>query len=119
MKKGGLKVKTNSKDVFTLQTMGEYIKWLVENNITHEGILLELIPLDECVECVKQLNCDEPSFASLPKVLLKVEKRINRLKQLLESKASKLILEHEVKRLHVALKHLDLFFRGTWPVTAE
>ena len=112
-------MKTDSIGLFTLQTIAEHIKWLVGNNITHEGILLELIPLDEYVERVKQLNCDEPSLASLPKVLLKVENRINRLKRLLESKASKLVLEHEVKRLNVTLKHLDLFFRGAWPVAAE
>lgn len=105
-------MKTNSERLFTLQTMGEHIKWLVENNITHEGILLELSPLDEYVEYIKQLNCDEPSFEQLPNVLLKVENRIHRFKRLLDTKASKLILEHEAKRLNITLKHLDLFFRG-------
>ena len=105
-------MKSNSERLSTLQTIGEHIKWLVENNITHEGILLELSPLDEYIEYIKKLHCDEPSFEQLPNVLLKVENRIHRFKRLLDAKASKLILEHEAKRLNITLKHLDLFFRG-------
>lgn len=105
-------MKTNSEGLLTLRKIGEQIKWLVENDITHDGILLELNPLDEYVEYIKQLHCNEPSFEQLPIVLLKVENRIYRFKRLLEAKASKRVLEHEAKRLHITLKHLDLFFRG-------
>ena len=105
-------MQTNSERLITLKTIGEHIKWLVENDITHDGILLELSPLDKYIEYIKQLNCDEPSFEQLPNVLLKVENRINRFKRLLDAKSSKLILEHEAKRLNITLKHLDLFFRG-------
>ena len=96
----------------TLQTIAEHIKWLVENDITHNGILLELSSLDEYIEYIKQLNCDEPSFGQLSTILLKVENRIHRFKRLLETKAAKHTLEHEAKRLHITLKHLDLFFKG-------
>ena len=105
-------MKTNSEGLSTLRKIGEQIKWLVENDITHDGILLELSPLDEYVKYIKQVNCDEPSFEQLPNVLLKVENRIHRFKRLLEAKAAKHILEHEAHRLHITLKHLDLFFRG-------
>ena len=105
-------MKTNSERLSTLRTIGEQIKWLVENDITHVGILLELSPLDEYVAYIKQLNHDEQSFEQLPIVLLKVENRIHRFKRLLDAKAAKHILEHEAHRLHITLKHLDLFFRG-------
>ena len=105
-------MKTNSEGLSTLRTIGEQIKWLVENDITHDEILLELSPLDEYVEYIKQLNSDELSFEQLPIVLLKVENRIHRFKRLLDAKAAKHILEHEAHRLHITLKHLDLFFRG-------
>ena len=105
-------MKTDSESLITLHTIGEHIKWLVENNITHDSILLELSPLDQYVKYIKQLNCDEPSFEQLPNVILKVENRINRFKRLLYSKASKYVLEHEAKRLNITLRHLDLFFRG-------
>lgn len=112
-------MKTNSERLITLKTIGEHIKWLVENDITHDGILLELSPLDEYVEYIKQLNNDEPSFEQLPTVLLKVENRIYRFKSLLDAKASKHTLENEAKRLHITLKHLDLFFRGKRLLVAE
>ena len=112
-------MKTNSERLSTLRTIGEQIKWLVENDITHDGILLELSPLDEYVEYIKQLNSDELSFEQLPIVLLKVENRIHRFKRLLDSKASKHVLEHEAKRLNITLKHLDLFFRGPRLLVAE
>lgn len=105
-------MKTNAEGLWTLQTIAEHIKWLVENDITHDGILLELSPLDEYVAYIKQLNHDEPSFEQLPTVLLKVENRIYRFKRLLDTKAAKHLLEHEAHRLHITLKHLDLFFRG-------
>ena len=117
--KGSDYVENNSEGLFNSPKMGEYIEWLIENNITHEGILMELIPLDEFVEYLKLSHCDEPALAQLPKVIFKVENRINRFKRLLELKESKIVLEHEAKRLHVTLKHLDLFLRGQQIIATE